>query len=87
MSPERLKEPTHPTQTPVKLLSHLIKIASNEGDMVLDPFMGVGSTGIAAIQNNRKFIGIELEKNYYDVSVSRFKSCVKQESLFEQHHL
>jgi site-specific DNA-methyltransferase (adenine-specific)/modification methylase len=83
MSPERLKEPNHPTQKPVKLLSHLIRIASNEGDMILDPFMGVGSTGVAALQNNRKFIGIELEKEYYDASVVRLKNVSAQSDLFE----
>jgi site-specific DNA-methyltransferase (adenine-specific)/modification methylase len=70
MSPERLKEPNHPTQKPVKLLTHLLKIASNEGDTILDPFMGVGSTGVAALTNNRKFIGIELEKDYYKAAVT-----------------
>jgi len=75
MPPERLKDPNHPTQKPVKLLSHLIRIASNEGGVVLDPFMGVGSTGVAALQNNRQFIGIELETNYYDAAVKRLKQC------------
>jgi site-specific DNA-methyltransferase (adenine-specific)/modification methylase len=71
MSPERLKEPHHPTQKPVKVLSHLLKIATNEGDVILDPFMGVGSTGVAALMNDRRFIGIELEKTYYQASVKR----------------
>jgi len=75
MSPERLKEPNHPTQKPIKLLTHLIRIASNEGGVILDPFMGVGSTGVAALQNNRKFIGIELEKPYYDAAMKRIKQC------------
>jgi site-specific DNA-methyltransferase (adenine-specific)/modification methylase len=83
MSPERLKAPNHPTQKPVKLLSHLIRIASNEGDMILDPFMGVGSTGVAALQNNRKFIGIELEKEYYDAAIVRLKNVSTQSDLFE----
>ncbi|MCL2244031.1 MAG: site-specific DNA-methyltransferase [Treponema sp.] len=69
--PERLKEPNHPAQKPVKLLTHLLKIASNEGDTVLDPFMGVGSTGVAAMLNNRKFIGIELEDDYFNAADKR----------------
>lgn len=73
MGSERLKYPKHPTQKPLKLLEHIIKIASSEGDMVLDPFMGVGSTGIAAKKLNRRFIGIELEKEYYKATERRFK--------------
>ena len=73
---ERLKEPKHPAQKPIKLLEHIIKIASNKNDTVLDPFMGVGSTGIASLNLNRKFIGIELEDNYFNASVKRFKSVL-----------
>lgn len=65
MRPERLSDPKHPAQKPVKLLEHIIKIASNEKDVILDLFMGVGSTGVAALKNNRKFIGIEIEKDYF----------------------
>jgi site-specific DNA-methyltransferase (adenine-specific)/modification methylase len=71
MRPERLKEPKHPAQKPVKLLEHIIKIASNEGDVILDPFMGVGSTGVAALNNKRKFIGCEIEKEYFNASAER----------------
>jgi len=62
---ERLKEPNHPTQKPIKVLKHIIKIASNKGDVVFDPFMGVGSTGVAALNLGRKFIGIEIEEKYF----------------------
>ena len=71
MGNERLKDPKHPTQKPVKVLKKLIEIASNEGDMILDPFSGVGSTGVAAIELNRKYIGIENEKDYFDASCKR----------------
>lgn len=71
MRPERLSEPKHPAQKPVKLLEHIIKIASNEKDVILDPFMGVGSTGVAALKNNRKFIGIEIEKDYFHAAERR----------------
>ncbi len=71
MGPERLQNPKHPTQKPVKLLKHLIKIATNENDIILDPFMGVGSTGVAALETNRKFIGIELEKDYFEATEKR----------------
>lgn len=71
MRPERLSSPKHPAQKPVKLLEHILKIASNEGDVIFDPFMGVGSTGVAALKNNRKFIGCEIEKEYFDAALGR----------------
>lgn len=74
MQPERLSNPKHPAQKPVKLLEHIIKIASNEGDTILDPFMGVGSTGIAAYNLKRNFIGIELEKEYFNATNKRFQA-------------
>lgn len=61
MGKERLKEPKHPSQKPLKLLRHLIKIASNEGDLIFDPFMGVGSTGVAAKELNRNYVGCEID--------------------------
>ncbi len=68
------KEKTaHPTQKSLKLMEDIIKIHTNKDDLILDPFMGSGSTGIAAIRNNRKFIGIELQKQYFDIAVDRFE--------------
>lgn len=61
----------HPTQKPVKLIEYLLSIHSNEGDIILDPFMGSGTTAIAAINTNRNFIGFELDKNYYDICINR----------------
>lgn len=71
MGKERLQNPKHPTQKPVKILEHIIKIASNEDDIVLDMFMGVGSTGVAAKNLNRKFIGIEIDKTYFEAAQKR----------------
>ena len=66
------KEKTkHPTQKSLKLMNDIIKIHTNENDIILDPFMGSGTTGISAINNNRKFIGIELEKEYFNIAVNR----------------
>lgn len=59
----------HPTQKPVPLLENLIKQYSNEGDTILDNAMGSGSTGVACVNTNRNFIGIELNKEYYDFAV------------------
>ena len=71
MGAERLKDPKHPTQKPVKVLEHIIKIASNEESVVYDPFMGVGSTGIASLALNRKFIGVELQEEYFTATEKR----------------
>lgn len=77
MLPERLKNPKHPTQKPVKLLKHLIEIASDPGDIVFDPFMGVGSTGVAAKELGRKFIGCEIDKIYYEAAYKRIENVVQ----------
>ncbi len=61
----------HPTQKPVPLLEYLIKTYTKEGETVLDFTMGSGSTGVACKNLNRKFIGIELDKDYYDIAVKR----------------
>jgi len=64
----RVERPLHPTQKPTDLLEWLIKTYTNENDVVLDNCMGVGSTGVACKNINRKFVGIELEKKYYDIA-------------------
>ena len=58
----------HPTQKPIDLLEIFIKASSDVGDIVFDGFMGSNSTGIASIKNNRRFIGIELDSNYYNIA-------------------
>lgn len=61
----------HPTQKPVQLMEHFIQVLSNEGEMVLDPFMGSGSAGVAAKKNNRDFTGIEINENYFQIATRR----------------
>ncbi len=61
----------HPTQKPEILIKHFIKLLSNENDVVLDPFMGSGTTGKVASEMNRKFIGIELSDKYFKMSKER----------------
>lgn len=61
----------HPTQKPVSLMETLVKWLTNEGDVVLDPFMGSGTTGVACKNLNRKFIGIELQENYFAIAQQR----------------
>lgn len=69
------KEKFHPTQKPVALCEYLIKTYTNEGNIVLDNCMGSGTTGVACIHTNRKFIGIELDKGYYDIACKRIKEA------------
>ena len=72
------KGKVHPTQKPVLLMEYLIKTYTNENETVLDFTMGSGSTGVAAINTNRNFIGIEQDENYYNISVQRIKDAEKE---------
>ena len=71
------KERLHPTQKPVALLEYLTKTYTNENETVLDFTMGSGSTGVACANTNRKFIGIELDKNYFDIAKQRIEEAYK----------
>lgn len=63
----------HPTQKPVDLLEYLIKTYTNKGEIVLDSCMGSGSTGVACKHTNRRFIGIELDENYFEIAKKRIE--------------
>ena len=70
---------SHPTQKPVALIEYLIKTYSNEGETILDNCMGSGTTAIACINKNRNYIGFEIDKEYYDLSIDRINK--KQQKL------
>jgi len=70
---EEKKIGKHPTQKPIDLLVRIILASTNKGDLVVDPFTGSSTTGLAAFLNNRKFIGMDIEKKYLDLSIKRFK--------------
>ena len=76
-----------PTQKPVALREYLIKTYPNEGETVLDFTMGSGSTGVACVNTNRNFIGIELDEGYFKIAQDRINQAVvninKQDSLFK----
>ncbi len=74
----------HPTQKPVALMELYISNSSNEGDTVLDFTMGSGSTGVACVNLNREFIGIELDENYYNIAINRINKAKerKERSFF-----
>ena len=71
----------HPTQKPVELMEYLIRTYTDEGDLILDFTMGSGSTGVACLNTNRKFIGIELDEKYFNIAKKRLEEA-KQISFF-----
>ena len=78
------KDRLHPTQKPLGLIEYLVKTYTNEGETVLDNCMGSGTTGVACVNTNRNFIGIELDDNYFEIAENRIKQAVnnKESSLF-----
>lgn len=74
----------HPTQKPVDLMEYLIKTYTNPGEVVLDNTMGSGTTGVAAIHSGRDFIGIEMDKKYYDIAKNRIESAVPVTEVTQQ---
>jgi site-specific DNA-methyltransferase (adenine-specific) len=72
----------HPTQKPVELLKHLINLCSQENELVFDGFSGSGSCAVACIKTNRRFIGCELDNQYFDLACKRIETELKQGDLF-----
>lgn len=72
----------HPTIKPLWMIETLILNSSLEGETILDPFMGTGTTGVAAIKNNRNFIGFELDKTYFNTAQQRINDFKAQLTLF-----
>ena len=70
------KSALHPTQKPVALLEELIKTYTNEDDLVLDNCMGSGSTGVACVNTNRSFIGMEIDNSFFNIAKERIESIV-----------
>jgi site-specific DNA-methyltransferase (adenine-specific) len=76
----------HQTIKPVRLISHIIKLFTREGQLVLDPFLGSGSHGVAALETGRRFIGYEIEKKYFDIAEKRLIKALTsyKDSLFAE---
>lgn len=68
----------HPCPVPVELMERIILLTTNEGDTVLDPFMGSGTTAIACINTKRNYIGFEIDKDYYLSSLERIDKHIKE---------
>lgn len=71
----------HPTQKPIHLLERIVLSSTNENDTVLDPFNGSGTTGIVTVSNNRKYIGIDLDENFLNLTIDRIKNIKYQTYL------
>ena len=76
--PSEKKCGKHPTQKPMELLERIILSSTDEGDLILDPFNGSGTTGIVAKKLNRNYIGIDKEKEYLDLTIKRRKEDDKK---------
>ena len=74
----------HPTQKPLSLMQWNVDLLSAEGETILDPFMGSGTTGVACANLGRKFIGIEREPSYFDIACRRIEEAYKQPRLFDE---
>jgi site-specific DNA-methyltransferase (adenine-specific)/modification methylase len=72
----------HPTQKPFGVIKWVIQQLPADAEMIFDPFMGSGTTGVAAVRLGRKFIGIEIEPNYFDIACRRISEALKQPDLF-----
>lgn len=74
----------HPTEKPWRLFYELLMDFTNPGQLILDPFMGSGTTGVAAVKGGRRFIGVEIDEKYFDVAVKRIEEAAGQPDLFVQ---
>ena len=79
----KASEKEHPTQKPVMVMEKCIGLLKQEGQTILDPFMGSGTTGVACMNLGRKFIGIEIEEKYFNIACERIEQAQKQGRLFE----
>jgi len=80
---EEKKFGKHPTQKPLDLLKRIVLASTDKGDIILDPFTGSSTTGLAAFLYGRKFIGVDKEKKYLDLSIERFKELKSKQNLFK----
>lgn len=79
------KESGHPTEKPVHLMAEYIINSSQRGETVLDPFMGSGTTGVAAVQHGRKFVGVEIDPAYFALACERVRSAYALPDLYSTH--
>jgi site-specific DNA-methyltransferase (adenine-specific) len=81
---ERGEGNVHPTIKPLALMRYLVRLVTRKGGLVLDPFMGSGTTGIAAVQEGIRFVGIEKDEHYYEIAKSRVCAAKQITSTTQQ---
>lgn len=74
----------HPTQKPLEIIERIVRASCRENGVVLDPFIGTGTTAIACIKNSRQYIGFEINKNYYNIILNRIKKYTNKQTLFQE---
>lgn len=79
--PHGIKNRLHPTQMPENLVERILKVASNDGDLILDSFMGSGTTGVVALRLKKKFIGIEINEEYFKIAKKRITEAQEQQKI------
>jgi len=80
LMPNRTRQ--HPNEKPLELVDHFLTLHTKSDHLILDPFMGSGTTGVAAVKLGRRFIGIEIEPKYFDIACRRIEEATKQPGLF-----
>jgi site-specific DNA-methyltransferase (adenine-specific) len=74
----------HPTTKPRRLMEELVSLFMNPGELVLDPFMGSGTTGVACANLGRRFVGVEIDRGYFDIACGRIAAAQSQARLFDE---
>ena len=78
---------THPTIKPIELMRYLVRLVTPKGGVIMDPFMGSGSTGVAALLESFQFVGIELDENYFEIALQRVNNHEKFSQFFEEKEI
>ncbi len=76
------REGTHPTEKPIPLMVELVRLFSQPGQLICDPFMGSGTTGVACVKTGRRFVGIEMDERYFDLSCRRIEKALSAPDMF-----
>jgi len=79
---ERDQQRVHPTQKPIAVMQWVLDQTTEQNETILDPYMGSGSTGVACVKSGRKFIGIEIDTNYFKIACERIENAVRQPDMF-----